>query len=569
MKQLKEMRRENAVDWKKSINTRLILAFLLMSMIFLVVNVMMFFQINNMISRIDSLYSSNVSLNELSNTLENVRSNMLSYLNTRSSDSLNKFYKYDQNYTDLVNGLNQKTTDSEKDLLEKNIYNMSHTYIEEAENTIQAKRGRLIEQYKETYGESEETYGYISSMTIKLNNLIFANNANSYRILQNTLNALEILSIVVLVIVILLSVLLLLLLLRSMIRPLAMLARTADKVSGGNFDVPLQEPAVQDEVGVVQGAFNGMVRSVRNYIVQQKESMQKEQEMMERELLMETHLKDAQLKYLQAQINPHFLFNSLNAGAQLAMMEDAEKTNVFMQRMADFFRYNVRKMSEDTTLAEEIDAVDNYIYILNVRFAGELHFSKSVEKGIGQETTPSMILQPIVENAVNHGVRNIEWEKKISLTAKLTDEGVFVTVADNGIGMTQEQISEILNGVGTHAKSESGSTGVGLDNVINRLALYYNRPGLLTISSPGIDQGTTVEVLLPLKREAEETTGITAEEMTGNPAGETAEKPAGETAAPDGTSGCLSEDRPDNGGMGLPENQSEGESENVSDTARG
>ena len=104
--------------------------------------------------------------------------------------------------------------------------------------------------------------------------------------------------------------------------------------------------------------------------------------MKERELLMETHLKDAQLKYLRAQINPHFLFNSLNAGAQLALMEDAEKTSIFIEKMADFFRYNVRKTEETATLEEELEAVDSYVYILNVRFAGEIHYEKEVYPGL-------------------------------------------------------------------------------------------------------------------------------------------------------------------------------------------
>ena len=140
-----------------------------------------------------------------------------------------------------------------------------------------------------------------------------------------------------------------------------------------------------------------MLDSIRIHIKQQRESIEKQAQMKERELLMETHLKEAQLKYLQAQINPHFLFNCLNAGAQLAMLEDAERTGVFLEKMADFFRYNVRKMEDDALLWEEVDAVDNYIYILNVRFAGDINYEKDVDEGIGNFRIPSMILQPLVE----------------------------------------------------------------------------------------------------------------------------------------------------------------------------
>lgn len=487
----------NAVDWKHSINTRLLFALTVSSLILLLVNVMMFSQINNMISRIDSLYSTNVSLNELSSTLGSVEDNMLEYLNTRSSDALNNYYKYNQTYVDLIDGLTKTTTDNEKDLLELNIYHMSDSYLAKADETIQAKRGRLIDRYKETYAEAEELYGYILSDISRLNELLFKNNSDSYKILQNTLGTIEAISVVVFVVTITVSAMFMSLFLRTITHPLAELAGTADQVSGGNFDVALTEPKSHDEVGVVQGAFNEMVRSVRIYIAQQKDSMLKEQNMKERELLMEAHLKDAQLKYLQAQINPHFLFNSLNTGAQLAMMEDAEKTNIFMLKMADFFRYNVRKMSEDTTLAEEMDAVDNYIYILNVRFAGDIHFSKKVDEKLDNVRTPSMIMQPIVENAVTHGVRDVEWTKKIFLSARRTEKGTVVSVSDNGCGMTPEQIRQVLAGNALHNTSDGGSTGVGLDNVIKRLELYYNKKDLLSITSNGINQGTTVEVLLP------------------------------------------------------------------------
>ena len=213
---------------------------------------------------------------------------------------------------------------------------------------------------------------------------------------------------------------------------------------------------------------------------------------------MENHLKEAQLKYLQSQINPHFLFNSLNAGAQLAMMEDAEQTGIFVEKMADFFRYNVKKGQEDATLGEELEAVDNYIYILNVRFAGDIHFSKDVDESLEEVRMPSMILQPVVENAVNHGTRDIEWEGKIHLTVTGDADYIRISVKDNGKGMTQEQIENVLSGNKEHGNEEGDSTGIGMNNVISRLELYYEESGLVEINSEGEGKGTEVVIYIPV-----------------------------------------------------------------------
>ena len=215
---------------------------------------------------------------------------------------------------------------------------------------------------------------------------------------------------------------------------------------------------------------------------------------------METHLKEAQLKYLQSQINPHFLFNSLNAGVQLAMMEDAEKTSIFVEKMADFFRYNVKKGEEDATLEEELEAVDNYIYILNVRFAGDIHFSKKVECDVGNVRVPSMILQPVVENAVNHGIRNIDWEGHINLSVERWDDHIEISVRDNGLGMTREQIERVLSKKVHSSAGEGDSTGIGMNNVISRLELYYECDGLMEIYSEGEGMGTEVVINIPLER---------------------------------------------------------------------
>ena len=129
---------------------------------------------------------------------------------------------------------------------------------------------------------------------------------------------------------------------------------------------------------------------MNRYIDEQKETMEEKLRMNERELMMEAHLGDAQLKYLRAQINPHFLFNSFECRSAAGAHGGCGKDECLMEKMADFFRYNVRKMSEDTTLGEEIEAVDNYIYILNVRFAGDIHYTKPLKTASAGSATPCM-----------------------------------------------------------------------------------------------------------------------------------------------------------------------------------
>ena len=504
---------------RRSIRLKLIATFLLTMVLVLTINVILYNEINNSMKRLDAVYDTNVSLNELTEILEDTQEDVLEYLNTKSSDSLEDYYRNAQRYQDMLELLNDKIVDNKMKILEKNIRSMSRTYLSIADETIQAKRGRNVERYKEIYDEALKNYQYIRDAIYCLNNMQFQINSSNYQIMLKSLDYMELISNGILRAASAVCLLVLTILIGNITRPLSMLAKAADDVAAGNFDSTLADTDSRDEIGVVTHAFVKMMYSIRNYIEQIKESMEKEQKMKERELLMETHLKDAQLKYLQAQINPHFLFNSLNAGAQLAMMEDAEKTSIFIEKMADYFRYNVRKTEEAATLAEEIEAVDNYVYILNVRFSGDIHFEKEIEPGMEDVRMPSMILQPIVENAVNHGIRDVDWEGRIWLTVKSSEDGVQVSIRDNGQGMTKERIAEVLEGKSREGKGgrtenvegkgregrngQRDSTGIGMDNVISRMELFYGRSGLLQILSDGPGTGTEIRFTMPWSRPGE------------------------------------------------------------------
>ncbi len=484
-----------------SIRFKLLSLFILTSTLIFVVNLYVYNNLNNMINHVDEIYAGNVALTEMEETIEGVQSAMGEYLKTKNTDALEAYYKNVQDFSNQVNALNSENSSNEEKIMEKTIRNLSETYLAMTEETVQAKRGRIIEKYVSGYENASRTYRYINTYIYSLNNAQFKDSSVNYNALLASLRLSEWFCLSILVMIALFNAFLIVLVTRSITNPLLELSKRADSVAKGELEVELMPVKNNDEIGVLTMAFNKMVISLREYIDQIRIRMELENAMKERELMMATHLKDAQLKYLQAQINPHFLFNTLNAGAQLAMMEGADRTNKYIQNMADFFRYNVKKNNEKVTIEQEIGLVDSYIYILNVRFSGDIHFSKELDEDLLDITVPSMIIQPVVENSVNYGIRNIDWEGKIKLSLYKEDTWACICVEDNGVGIKPEMIDKIMHREITTSDVSADSNGVGLSNVINRLKLFFDRDDIFTIESPGENQGTKVTIRIPLDHE--------------------------------------------------------------------
>ncbi len=421
-----------------SVQAKLIMFFFVTSVLVIAVNIIMFVNINRAIESMNRVYYTNFLINEAKDALDNVQSSMTEYLNTKSTYAMESYFDAEQLYKDRLNELAGQNNGGDLGIMLSNISTLSDTYLKYTSRTIQAKRGRVVEKYKQSYDSAEEIYGYINSYIYSLNNERFKLNSRNYTGLMSSFRSLELITLSVLVIMSVFNI-----------------------IVTGLFTKNIMDPV------------------------------------RERQIMMETHLKDAELKYLQAQINPHFLFNTLNAGAQLAMMENADKTYEFIQNMAAFFRYRIKGQDNAATIAQEIGLVDNYIYILNVRFSGEIHFEKDVDESCVEAPIPGMVLQPIVENAVNYGVRNIDREKLITLSVFREDDIIKVRVSDNGAGMTAERIEEVMSGTVGEEPGMKDSNGVGLPNVIARMRLYYGREDVLEIESEGKDKGTTVTLFIP------------------------------------------------------------------------
>ena len=177
------------------------------------------------------------------------------------------------------------------------------------------------------------------------------------------------------------------------------------------------------------------------------------------------------------------------------MMEGADRTYEYVQVMAEFFRYNVKKGSKTVTIGEEIELVDNYIYILNVRFSGDILYEKEIDSSLVNVKMPSMILQPIVENCVNHGIRDMMGEGRIRMKVYRQDDKACISIEDNGIGMSPETIEGLLNGKPVSGEKKE-SNGIGMDNVIARLKLYVGEDDVINIESEGEGKGSKFTMYL-------------------------------------------------------------------------
>ena len=481
-----------------SIRNKLLVIFMIPTIMLLSINAYINAEINTMIDDISGIYASNTMLNELQIRLTQVHRYLETFLDTRDTEAIEGYLRNQQEFSSRLEQLNGRLLDDDSMITQKNIRSISEEYIRTADRAVEAKRGRNVVKYKEYYDDADRLFSYINSYIYSLNSRQLQCNSHNYEALFTSLKYSETANLTILCMTSALVTLLVFLLTRGITDPLQRLAEAAEQVANGSLVAEVSGPVANDEVGIVTAAFNQMVVSLKDNMEQARQRIALESAMKEKQLLMEAHLKDTQLKYLQSQINPHFLFNTLNACAQLAMLEGADRTYTYVQNVADFYRYNVRKKDGVATLAEEIGLVDNYIYIINVRFSGEIHFIKEIEEGVTDVPMPAMILQPLVENSINHGLRDVEWEKKIWLSVYRENDRICVSVRDNGIGISPEQTQSILNNDLNGNGLQEHTTGVGLRNVIGRLRLFYNRDDVMEITSTGSGMGTEVAVFIPV-----------------------------------------------------------------------
>ena len=213
--------------------------------------------------------------------------------------------------------------------------------------------------------------------------------------------------------------------------------------------------------------------------------------LIEKQIENERSLHQAELELLQAQINPHFLYNTLDSIAILAESDREEDVIDMITSLSTFFRNSLSEGEDIHTLRAEMAQAVSYLEIQQIRYSDILSYSMNIDEDVQDCLIPKLILQPLIENALYHGIKNRRGRGLITITGGRENNKILLRVRDNGIGMDSERLEQLQNGI---YQQKQGS--FGLWNVHQRIRLYCGAPyGLSFESTPG--EGTTVTVTLP------------------------------------------------------------------------
>ncbi|ULQ60861.1 histidine kinase [Brucepastera parasyntrophica] len=477
-----------------SIRERLFYSFFVTAALMCVIVLYSFVIINSVTFSITNAYESNLMLREYQNALKMVESGLENYITLRTFEGIENYYTWRGKLDALSLNFNREPSPEPMLLQEYKIGNLMESFLEYADKAVYARRGNNVTEYMYNYYTAQRIYSYLTDSIRELNTLYFERNVSGYNRILNNMHILELVSILLVATGITINFLIVYILINRITGPLVDLSDAANELASGNFDVEIAKIKTNDELGNIYRAFDRMIVSIREYIETIQTKAMIENNLRRQEMEMRELYKDAQLRTLQAQINPHFLFNTLNAGAQLAMMEGADNTCAFIENTADFFRYNIQNLEKDALLSGEINLVDNYMHIMKVRFADRLTYIRDIHCENLDIPMPSMILQPLVENAVKHGIAEMSSGGTVTLRVYRSADFLNIEISDNGKQFDPAVRQRLLSASGKTETEEpvSGtSVGIGMVNVITRLRMFFDDPDIFDIVDNYPEPGKT------------------------------------------------------------------------------
>lgn len=268
--------------------------------------------------------------------------------------------------------------------------------------------------------------------------------------------------------------------LRNIVDPVHNVVEGMEQVEKGNLEVHI-DPSGQAEIRTMVHSFNSMVRRLIHLIEENQSQQEKKHE--------------AEIRALQSQINPHFLVNSLSSIRFMAQVAKFEGIRRMAEALIKILSTSFRSNAGFYSLRKELEVLDSFVYLMKIRYSDGFEIAYQVEEACLDYRIPRLILQPIVENSIVHGFSEmVEEIGRISLTAETVDGQICIAVEDNGKGMPQKEIDQLLSGAGVQKEDH---TSIGVVNVLTRLKLNYGEQCKMTIASE-LGQYTKTSVFIPV-----------------------------------------------------------------------
>lgn len=266
---------------------------------------------------------------------------------------------------------------------------------------------------------------------------------------------------------------------RSITMPITRISRVTDQVAKGNLSVRAAAESGA-EARMLSDSLNAMIDKIN--------------ELLDQVTTEQIRLRKAEFELLQAQINPHFLYNTLDTIVWLAEAGDQKRVVSMVGNLSDFFRTSLNQGKDIISIREELAHVRSYLEIQQVRYQDILRYEITVPEDLYEYKIPKITIQPLVENALYHGIKNKRGQGTITVTGKRNENGFVLYVRDNGIGMTQERLKEVRAGI--QKLSYTGKEIYGLYNVNERIRLNFGETYGISIEST-YGEGTCVSISLP------------------------------------------------------------------------
>ncbi|MBO0601371.1 histidine kinase [Sporosarcina sp. E16_3] len=374
-----------------------------------------------------------------------------------------------------------------------NYIHLIDSLIETTNRSIMFSEKQEMEGSTNEFNEANRISMYISEMTLTILDQELKTSNRFYRDIIKQSEELKRLGIWLLLLITVVLLLAIYWFSLSITRPIHQLTKAANELSQGRFNQRIEVQS-NDEIAFLAQTFDEMRININDLIVEIQQKAQLEHELQQSKLL----LKESQFRSLQNQINPHFLFNTLNTLSKKAYLDGAEETSDLIVSVAGLLRYNLKRIDRSVTLFEEVVVLNQYMEIQKARFTDRLQFKSDIDKSCLDVKIPGLTLQPIIENAVIHAIEPEQNGGTIWFRIKKNGPWVIIEIEDSGQGMSREKMEQLLKG---HIEPIEGhSTGIGFQNVVKRLHLFYGIEDLVTIDSRE-GRGTKVVIQIPSARE--------------------------------------------------------------------